>query len=63
MQNMAVRRRNRISKGHARERLVRAFENPQEDYLSVADNFGRNWSRYGPGIEPLVSIFFRSSYP
>ena len=33
------------------------FENPQEDYLAVADNFGVNRSRYGTGIERLVSIF------
>lgn len=36
-------RRNRIPNEH-RERIVRAFEDPREDYLLVADMLGVNRS-------------------
>ena len=39
----AVRRRNRIS-NETRQRIVQAYENPNEDYLTVADTLGVNLS-------------------
>ena len=36
---MAIRRRQRISQEN-RERLVRAFNDPEQDYLAVADTLG-----------------------
>ena len=41
--NIDVRSRNRIS-NEIRQRLVRAFEDPREDYLAVADILGVNRS-------------------
>ena len=38
-----INRRNRIRLEH-RQRLVRAFENPHEDFLTVADALGINRS-------------------
>ena len=49
----AVRRRNRIS-NETRQRIVQAYENPNEDYLTVADNLGVNLST-ARGIVPLLS--------
>ncbi len=36
---MAIRRRQRISQEN-RERLVRVFNDPEQDYLAVADTLG-----------------------
>ena len=50
----AVRRRNRIS-NETRQRIVQAYENPNEDYLTVADTLGVNLST----ARGIVATFVR----
>ena len=50
----AVRRRNRIS-NETRQRIVQAYENPNEDYLTVADTLEVNRST----ARGIVSTFVR----
>ena len=58
---MAERVRNRISQEN-KEKLVRAFEAPDQDYFVIADNFGINHSTVREIIgrylrEKTLSIF------